>query len=242
MAASPRPGSAAVLSSANSGEPCWYTAELYAREIVRVQNVPADISNLTKAQIESDGETTTKLWARVRWHRHGIGREVIMDIAAGARISVHACDVGIDVVAPANAREIGSQLPSGVQTFPAASGTFLDTYITSSLVCGPAPVRGEATLTQTFSAASGASVFVPVPPGAVAVQIYVPFAAFAVAGTWVERRPPPTLNGALGTISFLTSAPGRTGRVPRPGNAIGISSTNTDGVTRFFTYVWYLAF
>jgi len=236
--------------SANEGEPCWWTAEVNAQEIMRANDAAEGLRPLPVQVIEQDGVATSKLWAEVTWHREGIGSRAIFDISAGMRISVHACSVQINIWHPPQCLSVrGSTTPTDGQQqtrLNAGPGLYLDTLIRASIICGCAAQKSNALLTQTLIIPAQGTAFLPVPPGAIAVEIYVPGAGFAIPGNWVDvgtadgTTIPPT--GNIGNIPFLTIAAERTGRAPRPGSAVGLSLANTDGTPRVFTVVWYLEY
>jgi hypothetical protein len=216
-----------------------------AREVIRRANNIADTTvSLPESSVKSSGLDTSKLWARAGWHREGIGRSAIFDISAGMRLSVRACNVEIGILTPPECFSLrGNQQASFEGT-----GTYLDTCFRASVICARAPVRGMALLTQTYVIDPDTSVFVPKPPGAVGIEIFVPganAAGLAAPGNWVEFGDAfgtAVPGGFLGLIPFLTVAAERTGMVPRPGNAAGVASTNGTDSTLVYTYVWHLEF
>ncbi len=238
-------------ASISTDEPCWITAEVNAIEVIRQVSQPLlGASPLSVDQIKQGGSTSSKLWAEIAYHKEGIGRRVAFDINAGMRVSVHACSAQINIITPPVCASVrgstSSARPSTAEdTFIPGDGLYLDTLLRTSLMPGLAPVRGEAQLTQTFIPDPGDTIFVPCPPGAVGVEIYALGPVFPIAGTWLEQGSvlgtiPP--GGAIATIPFLTIAAARTGTVPQPGNAIGISTTNTNVGAIPITYVWNLEF
>jgi hypothetical protein len=221
------------LASGSDAEPCWWTAEVMAREVLRSNTLDPAVAALPPSVIKN-GLTTSKLWVKVGWHKHGIGRMAVFDIGPGMRISVHAGNIEMQLIHPRTDffSVSGNQEPS-----ISGLGLYMDTIVASSVTCGCAPIRGLALLTQTFIVAGGATISVPIPPGAVGCQILIPgVPGFVLAGEYVEFA----TSGPLAPLNLLTIAAGRTGVVDRPGNASAILSTNTDLVARTFTYVWHL--
>jgi hypothetical protein len=234
------------LASGQEDEACWWTASVNAREFIRrTDNGAAVTTALPPSVINSQGFQTSKMWARVGWFKEGVGNVAVFDVGAGMRISVNACSVEMDLVTPPDTFSVRDK-----QTLDRSftgTGTFLDTTLRSSVVPGYAPIQQGALLTQTVLVGANLAEEVPMPPGTIAAEIYVPgavVAGLAGPGFWVEFIDPtaPSSGGNVGTIPFLTIAAERTGFVPRPGNAAGIRLTNTTAGALFYTVVWKLVF
>lgn len=235
------------LASGSNEEPCWWTASVNAREVIRRAPNVGDVTEaLPPSRINSLGFQTSKLWARVGWHKEGVGNVALFDIGPSMRISVHGCNVEMNLVTPPDCYSVRDKETLN-RSFIGA-GTFLDTTIRSSVVCGCAPVQQSALLTQTIVVPPAAVYSLPQPPGTISAEIYVPgggVAGLTLPGFWAEFIDPAGTavpGGILATIPFLTIAADRTGLVPRPGNAAGIAGTNNTAVTLVYTVVWKLEF
>jgi len=236
------------LASASDAEPCWWTAEINAQELMRQIPGAGPVLPVPVDEIKDRGISTSKLWCEVSWHRDGIGDRAVFDIGAGMRINIHACTVQMDLIVPPRsviARGPILNDPNGVSTLD-GPGLFLDNIVRGSIICGCAASKNGTLLTQTFIIAPGSTIFVPTPPGAIGVDVYGPGAALGgVAGAWVEFGDPTDVlppSGPLAAINFLTIAADRTGIIPRPGNAAGIATVNPDLGTAVVTYVWQLEY
>lgn len=234
------------LASGSNEEPCWWTASVNAREVVRRDNnVAAQTQALRPSVINSQGFQTSKLWARVGWFKEGVGNVALFDVASGMRISVNACNVEMDLVTPPECFSVRDK--ETLNRSFRGTGTFLDTTIRSSVVCSCAPVQQASLLTQTVLLPPNSVQALPQPPGTIGAEIYVPGAGaigLIIPGFWVEfiDEASAISGGFLGTIAFLTIAAERTGFVPRPGNAAGIRLTNPTAGAAFYTVVWKLEF
>lgn len=236
------------LASASECDPCWWTAEINAQEIMRQISPAESVIPVPVDVIKDRGISTSKLWCEVSWHRDGIGDKAVFDIGAGMRISVHACTVQMDLITPPrcvvargpNLNDLGD-----ISTLD-GEGLFLDTIIRGSIICGCTSSKNGALLSQTFIIPPATTIFVPTPPGAIGVDVYGPSAALGgIAGAWVEFGDPTGVvppSGPLGTLNFLTIAADRTGVIPRPGNAAGIATVNSDAGAAVVTYVWQLEY
>ena len=224
--------------SASENAPCWWTVEVNAQEIQRATDQVEVIRPLSVDTIKTDGGPCSKLWAMVGWHREGIGSRAVFDISAGMRISVNACSVQLDIITPPDCiTDVrGPALDSTAELV--GPGIFLDTLIRASIICSCAPIKGPALLTQHIRPA-GDEEFIPCPPGVVEAELYSPGSVAPLLGNWMENPPSsftPVSTGNVGDIPNLSIAAGRSGFVPRPGNATGIR------VTAPTTIVWKLEF
>ncbi len=235
--------------SGSNDEPRWWTAEINALEVMRQAVGPGPVVPLQPSVIQGSGLPCSKLWAAVSWHQAGIGRRAVFDIGAGMRISAHTCSLELNIITPPECISVRGANPQGVPPQSLEGpGLFLDTIIRASVQESLAPVRGEALLTQTiFVPTNGVSVFVPCPPGAVALRISTPGPAVGIvnAGDWVEfgdptQSTPPT--GLISPVPFSLDCANVSCLSDRPGNAAGVATLNTSGVPRFFTYIWHLEF
>jgi hypothetical protein len=228
-------------ASGSSSEANWWTAEVNAVEVIRSTDQPEVLLPLSVQQIQSQGLPSSKMWAQVGFHKEGIGRRGVIDIGAGMRISAHACSISIDLIVPPDTVSLRGNTEGKTMQGP---GLFLDTIYRLSVQESFAPVRGLATLTQTFVIDDNATQFVPTPPGAVGLRISLPGAApvAANAGNWVENNLGALGFGPISPIPFSTGCPNVSCLSDRPGNAAGVATTNVEGTPRVFTYVWHLEF
>jgi hypothetical protein len=239
-------------ASAHDGEPCWWTVSVNAQEVLRQVPLAVQVDPLPVSTIRSAGIPTSKLWLEIGWFREGIGRRVVVDIGPGQRLSVNACNVQTNIVHPNECLSIRGERGSheGQRPFLTGPGLFMDTLLRTSIVCSCAPSSfSSAVLTQSIlMPAFEPATFVPMVPGALGVDIYVPGAipaGLALPGNWTEFGDPTNATppaGNLGNIPFLSVSAERTGIVDRPGSAAGVAIANPEDVPLMFTLVWHLEF
>lgn len=237
---------------ANDGEPCWWTVSVNAQEVMRQVAAAVQVDPLPVNTIRSTGVPTSKLWMEVGWFREGIGRRAVIDIGAGQRLSVNACNVQTNILHPAECVSIRGERGSheGQRPFLTGPGLFLDTLLRTSIVCSCAPASfNSAVITQSIlMPAFEPPRYIPMVPGALALDIYVPGAVpagLALPGNWTEFGDPTNATppaGNLGNIPFSGISSERTGIVDRPGSAAGVAIANPEDVPLMFTLVWHLEF
>lgn len=236
------------MSAARSSAfaPCWWTCSVNAVEVVRKVEGAVPVHPLRYDQIRSQGYPSSKLWAQVGFFREGIGRMVVMDVAQGQRIGTDTTDVGMKIIYPPGAiANIRGDQPEDLAATLQGPGLFLDTILRTSVVPSTAP-GSFAPHTLTFTALVGpnATYVIPCPPGAIAVDIFVPggqtVEGMTAIGAWLETY---TLSAALvGGVDFSGISSDRSMVVDRPGNAAAFVAVNTSLSTLSYTFVWHLEF
>lgn len=243
---------------ASSGEACWWTVSVNAQEVIRLITLADLPVNPLPYQTVQQGGSCSKLWAEVGWFREGIGRRAVMDISAGQRLSVNACNVRVSIITPPNCVTVrgepgykahAGQPPATFPSLDEGPGMYLDTIFRASIVCSDAPSSFASTLlTQTQLVPNGSAFQFPCIPGALAADLYVPGGAAVLPGApafWAEFIDPTGTvipGGVIGLMPFSGISADRTGILDRPGNAAGIAGTNTSGVTLAYTVVWHMEF
>lgn len=224
-----------LLSGSVPGASTWWLVDVRGRELVTLSAEVVTQTARALGQIRETGVRGSKLKCRVGWMTHGGGGHMIFDIGGGARLSVQSPNVQVDVVGP---DDLGIARGGGGQ---AGGGTVLNTEIVGSVSMGCAPIgKRGVTLTLTRQVAAAGVNIEPIPDGCEALEIFAPdFAGANPLGSWAETQ---TGVGILGQLRQLTIAAGRSGVVSRPGSASSVISTNDDIATRFYTYVFHLAF
>lgn len=153
-----------LLISHSPQGPAWVILSAFAVEVERVAANP--VSQLNPSQIETQGRQSSRLRWRIEWGGAGGGQVREADIAEGGMCSVYVCSsVSVYALVPVN-----NHVGTTDQTF---DGRVLDTSLGAELIESrrDGPVGSQRLRLTDTVVQSGARQLIPVPPGALTVEL-----------------------------------------------------------------------